>query len=96
MLGHYFFLVWHIFGNIYVLIGAIFAKLNGICLENYKENSHCFMGLSILLIWLITKYHYYVPFELLIYISAILFRSTAYFYSLLCSGESLYRPYWIE
>ena len=73
----------------YIWIVAIFAKLNGIGLENYRENSHCFTGINILLIWLCTKYLYYLPFEALVYVSAVLFRSMAYFYSLLSSGENL-------
>ena len=88
MLGHYIFYLWHVVANTYVQIGAVFAKLNEIDLENYKENSFSFLGLSILLLWISTKYHYFIPLEILIYISASIFRSIAYFYSILCSGES--------
>lgn len=83
MLGHYFFFLGNVHGSIYIWIGAIFAKLNGLGLENYRENSHCFLGINILLSWLSTKYHYFLTFEILVYVIAMLFRSMAYFYSLL-------------
>ena len=73
--------------SLYIWIGAIFAKLNGLGLENYRENSRCFLGINILLSWLSTKYQYFLTFEALVYVSAMLFRSMAYFYSLIGKGE---------
>ena len=63
-------------------------------LENYRdgENSQCFLGINIPLGWLCTKYHYFLPLEALIYSAAILFRSLAYFYSLLCLGDNFNLP----
>ena len=89
MLGHYFFFLTHVHGNIYFWIGAIFAKFNGIGIENDRESIHCFLGINILLIWLAIKHQYYFPFEAFAIVSAKLLRSMAYFYSLLCPGESL-------
>ena len=91
LMGHYFFLLWHVVGVAYVLNCAIFAKLYEIGLENYRENSHCILVITPLMLWHGTKYHYFIPLEILIYMSAILFRSITYFYSLLCSGKILGR-----
>ena len=88
MLGHYFFFLANVHATIYICIGAIFAKLNGLGLENsYRENSQTFLGIDIILCWLSTKYQYFLTFEALVYVSAMLFRSMAYFYSLIGKGE---------
>ena len=45
---------------------------------------------AVLLTWLSIKYQYYLPFEVLIFTLVILFRSMAFFYSLLCAGDTAY------
>ena len=89
MVGHYFFFLTQVHGIIYFWICVIFGKFNGIGIEDNRESSHCFLGINIPLIWLAITYQYYLPLEALVYVSAKLFRSMAYFYSLLCPGESL-------
>ena len=67
--------------------------------ENYIEHTLYFQWVddinnkiwhipAVLLTWLSIKFHYYLPFEVLIFTSVILLRSMAFFYSLLWAGDT--------
>ena len=68
--------------------------------DYYREKSQYFQWVddlkiriwhipAVLLTWLSIKYHYYLPFEVLIFTFCHLLRSMAYFYYLLCAGDTI-------
>ena len=72
--------------------------------ESYTDHSEYFKWVddlkikiwnipAVLLTWLSIKYHYYLPLEVLIFTLVILLRSMAFFYSLLCAGDTALECY---
>ena len=102
MLGHYATYLSLLFFCTTYIGGAIFIKWSKRSLENdddtimlytwyghdtYHNISRGSQDLGILLSWLCTKYQYHFPLELLIFVSALLIRPMAYFYTFLRPGN---------
>ena len=105
MLGHYATYLSFLFYCTIYIGGSIFIKWSKRSLENdddtimlytwyghdtYHNISRGSQDLGILLSWLCTKYQYHFPLELLIFVSALLIRPMAYFYTFLRPGNQFH------